>query len=101
MKRPGKLEPVLKRPVWQNGCEIQIKGCSTATIERLDNLKPGFYLDGLIEVRITGRDGNEKTEILYPCARRMRMSYRARVFLQRHDQEDRSRAERRSGRAAR
>jgi hypothetical protein len=81
LKRPGKLDPVLKRPVYQNGSEIQIKGCSTATIERLDNLKPGFYLDDLIEVRITGRGTNEKTEIIYTkgCDRDARMAIYQRV----------------------
>jgi hypothetical protein len=83
IQRPENREPDLKRPVFQNGHPIQIKGASAATIRNLDNLKPGTYLDGLITVRIDGREPNETVHITYPCStidQRMRIYSRVSSF---------------------
>jgi hypothetical protein len=66
--RPGKLEPKLDRPVFQNGQPIQIKGASQDTIRHLNNLKPGRYLGGAVTVALKGDAPNVSVHITYPCA---------------------------------
>jgi hypothetical protein len=66
--RPGKLEPMLDRPVFQNGQPIQIKGCSQDTIKHLNGLAPGQYLGGAITVAVKGAAPNESVHISYPCS---------------------------------
>jgi hypothetical protein len=68
VKRPGKRQPKLARPVFQNGQAINIKGASQDTVKHLDGLEPGEYLDGLVKVSTKGRDNNVEVHITYPCA---------------------------------
>lgn len=65
MRRPDKVEPVLKRPVYQNGQPIQIRGASQDTINHLDNLVSGLYLNDLVIVEVRGKDPNQEVHIIY------------------------------------
>ena len=58
----------LKQPVYQNGFLVNLRGCSDATIERLNGLKPGRYLGGRVEVTVKGDPPNESFHINYPWA---------------------------------
>jgi hypothetical protein len=66
MALPENREPELKRPVFQNGQPIQIRGCSADTIKHCDELEPGAYLGGVIRVTRNGQPPNEETHIDYP-----------------------------------
>ena len=68
IKRPGVMEPKLKRPVFQHGHPIQIKGCSQDTIKHLDELQPGDYFGGLVKVTLRGYEPDVELHIDYPCA---------------------------------
>ena len=69
LRRPENREPELKRPVIQNGQPIQIKGASQDTINHLNNLESGEYLEGgIVRVEVRGQEPFQTVHITYPCA---------------------------------
>ena len=56
----------LVRPVYQHGQPVQIKGCSDATVENLNNLVPGEYINKRVKVTVKGEAPNEQVHINYP-----------------------------------
>jgi hypothetical protein len=65
MRRPDKLDPVLKRPVYQMGQPVQIRGCSQDTINHLDNLVDGLYIDDMVKVEVRGKMPHQSVHITY------------------------------------
>lgn len=68
VRRPGKLEPVLDRPTFQNGQPIQIKGCSKDTLKHVNGLRPGKYISDVVTVTVKGTAPSQEVHITYPCA---------------------------------
>ena len=69
MNRPENRDPFLdlKRPVLQHGQPIQIRGASADTIKHLNELEPGDYIGGRVQVRVAGQAPHEKVFINYPA----------------------------------
>ena len=59
-------EPELDRKTYQHGQPIQIRGCSQATLDTLNALQHGVYLDGLVTVTVSGRAPLERVDIDWP-----------------------------------
>lgn len=74
LARPENQDPAdkLKRKTFHHGQPIQIRGCSQATLDNLDALEAGTYIDDMVTVEVRGKYPHEEVFIETPFVDRDR-----------------------------